>query len=210
MNNFLIPLLLSILCGSLVGLNREMRGRSAGLKTHILVCIGSTLFTILSTYLSSNNPARITANIVTGVGFLGAGTIIKDGFNTRGLTTAAGLWVCAAIGMAIGSSFYLVGIGVAITAMIMFVIVGILENYLFYKEESIIVLETSNTVIPEFLINLLKQRLNVTKIGYCFKNDSLTLTIRGDSRNDDLNKVVLNFKILCEQSNIPIKKLELK
>ncbi|HSK15928.1 MAG TPA: MgtC/SapB family protein [Gaiellaceae bacterium] len=100
-----------------IGLERELRERAAGLRTHMLVGIGSALFTIVSAYGWADfrfstaegvvfDPTRIAAQIVTGVGFLGAGAIIRQGLSVRGLTTAAGLWVVAAIGMAAGAGYY--------------------------------------------------------------------------------------------------------
>jgi putative Mg2+ transporter-C (MgtC) family protein len=100
-----------------VGFEREWRERAAGLRTHILVGVGSALFTLVSAYgfneflVGGSNvvradPSRVAAQIVTGIGFLGAGAILRQGLNIRGLTTAAGLWVTAAIGMAAGAGFY--------------------------------------------------------------------------------------------------------
>ncbi len=103
--------------GGAIGFERELREREAGLRTHILVCVGSALFTIVSAYgfegfLNSGeqvvraDPTRIAAQIVTGIGFLGAGAIIRQGISVRGLTTAATLWVSAAIGIAAGAGYY--------------------------------------------------------------------------------------------------------
>ncbi|HVD65869.1 MAG TPA: MgtC/SapB family protein [Gaiellaceae bacterium] len=115
----------------LVGLEREWRERAAGLRTHMLVGVGSALFTLVSAYgfneflVGSTNvvrtdPTRIAAQIVTGIGFLGAGAILRQGLTIRGLTTAAGLWVAAAIGMAVGAGFYsaaLLGTGVVLVGL---------------------------------------------------------------------------------------------
>src|SRR5216110_144289 len=103
--------------GAVLGFERELREREAGLRTHMLVALGSALFTIVSAYgfrefLTSGDqvvradPTRIAAQIVTGIGFLGAGAIIRQGVSIRGLTTAATLWVAAAIGMAAGAGYY--------------------------------------------------------------------------------------------------------
>jgi putative Mg2+ transporter-C (MgtC) family protein len=103
--------------GAVLGLERELREREAGLRTHLLVSVGSALFTLVSAYgfrefLTSGanvvraDPTRIAAQIVTGVGFLGAGAIIRQGLSIRGLTTAATLWVVAAIGLAAGAGYY--------------------------------------------------------------------------------------------------------
>jgi putative Mg2+ transporter-C (MgtC) family protein len=117
-----------LLCGA-VGLEREARGQVAGLRTHILVGLGAALFTLVSAYAFTSNdpgvridPTRIAAQIVTGIGFLGAGTIIRQGLTVRGLTTAASLWIVAAIGMAGGAGYYLGAI--ATTAIVLVSLVG--------------------------------------------------------------------------------------
>jgi putative Mg2+ transporter-C (MgtC) family protein len=114
-----------------VGLERELRERAAGLRTHMLVGVGSALFTIVSAYAwgdfifdrtqgTAFDPTRIAAQIVTGIGFLGAGVIIRQGLSIRGVTTAAGLWVAAAIGMAVGAGYWgaaLIGTGVVLVGL---------------------------------------------------------------------------------------------
>jgi putative Mg2+ transporter-C (MgtC) family protein len=113
----LLRLALAAALGAAIGLERELREREAGLRTHLLVSLGSALFTIVSAYgfhafLASGasvvraDPTRIAAQIVTGIGFLGAGAIIRQGLSVRGLTTAATLWVVAAIGLAAGAGYY--------------------------------------------------------------------------------------------------------
>ena len=113
----LARLALAAVLGGAIGFERELREREAGLRTHLLVCLGSALFTIVSAYgfrdfLTSGDqviradPTRIAAQIVTGIGFLGAGAIIRQGLSVRGLTTAATLWVAAAIGIAAGAGYY--------------------------------------------------------------------------------------------------------
>src|SRR5690348_13480184 len=101
--DMLLRLGTATLMGGLVGVEREQRDRPAGLRTHLLVCLGSTLITIVSIEMGGTHydPARIAAQIVSGIGFLGAGTIFRSGSVVRGLTTAAGLWVVSGIGMAI-------------------------------------------------------------------------------------------------------------
>jgi putative Mg2+ transporter-C (MgtC) family protein len=110
-------LALAAILGGAVGFERELREREAGLRTHLLVAVGSALFTLVSAYAWSDftfsrangmtfDPTRIAAQIVTGVGFLGAGAIIRQGLSVRGLTTAATLWLVAAIGMASGAGYW--------------------------------------------------------------------------------------------------------
>jgi putative Mg2+ transporter-C (MgtC) family protein len=106
----LLRLALAGALGGLIGLERELREREAGLRTHLLVAVGSALFTIVGAYGFSSfrltDPTRVAAQIVTGIGFLGAGAIIRQGFSIRGLTTAATLWVVAAVGLACGAGYY--------------------------------------------------------------------------------------------------------
>jgi putative Mg2+ transporter-C (MgtC) family protein len=97
--------------GAVVGVERELREREAGVRTHLLVALGSCLFTIVGAYGfhefgTKVDPTRVAAQIVTGIGFLGAGAIIREGLSVRGLTTAASLWIVAAIGMATGAGYY--------------------------------------------------------------------------------------------------------
>jgi putative Mg2+ transporter-C (MgtC) family protein len=105
----LLRLALAGALGGAIGLERELREREAGLRTHLLVAVGSALFTIVGAYGFASvrtDPTRIAAQIVTGIGFLGAGAIIRQGFSIRGLTTAATLWVVAAVGLAAGAGYY--------------------------------------------------------------------------------------------------------
>lgn len=107
----IIRLLLAILFGGIIGLERETANRPAGFRTHILVCMGSTIVMLVSLnlvtqFVGKADPGRIPAQVISGIGFLGAGTIITEGVTVRGLTTAASLWTTAAIGLAIGSGFY--------------------------------------------------------------------------------------------------------
>jgi putative Mg2+ transporter-C (MgtC) family protein len=105
----LLRIVLAGVLGGLIGLERELREREAGLRTHLLVAVGAALFTIAGAHgFGSGNidPTRVAAQIVTGVGFLGAGAIILQGFSVRGLTTAATLWVVAAVGLAAGAGYY--------------------------------------------------------------------------------------------------------
>ena len=105
-----LRLIAAVFCGGVIGFEREHSGKPAGLKTHILVCLGSALVAILSINLyagvqglTNADPARLAAQVVSGIGFLGAGAIIKEGPTIRGLTTAASLWVVASVGLAAGS-----------------------------------------------------------------------------------------------------------
>ena len=107
-------LILAALLSGIIGFEREAHGRAAGLRTHILVCVGSTLIMLTSLYIFDAyigkvplDPTRIAANVITGIGFLGAGTIIRSGASVMGLTTAASIWAVSGIGLAIGCGYYL-------------------------------------------------------------------------------------------------------
>ena len=124
----LLRLALAAVLGGLIGVERELREREAGLRTHLLVALGSALFTIVGAYgfdaflntgasVVRADPTRIAAQIVTGIGFLGAGAIIRQGLSVRGLTTAATLWVVAAVGLAAGAGYY--SVAVITTALVL-------------------------------------------------------------------------------------------
>jgi putative Mg2+ transporter-C (MgtC) family protein len=107
----LLRLFVAAALGGAIGVERELRERQAGLRTHLVVSVGAALFTLVSAYGFSNfdgkvDPTRIAAQIVSGIGFLGAGAIIRQGLSVRGLTTAASLWLVAAIGMAAGAGYW--------------------------------------------------------------------------------------------------------
>ncbi len=131
--DILLRLLLAALIGGIIGIEREASNRPAGLRTHILVSVGSALIMLISLYGMPEraDPSRIASNVVTGVGFLGAGTILRNGNTIKGLTTAASLWVCAGIGLAVGSGYYFGGIVTALIVLISLVVLSKVEkNYL--------------------------------------------------------------------------------
>ena len=102
--------------GALIGIEREFRSKPAGFRTMILICVGSCLYTILSKESNNTSPDRIASNIVTGIGFIGAGVIFKEGISVNGLTTAALIWITAALGMAVGYHNY--PIAIVVTSMV--------------------------------------------------------------------------------------------
>lgn len=116
-NKFLLAVLL---CG-LIGTERELRAKQAGLKTMIMIGLGATLFTVLSVKIGYGSQDRIASNIVTGIGFLGAGVIFREENRIKGLTTACVIWIDAAIGMAIGSGYY--GQAIAVTTVVLLALI---------------------------------------------------------------------------------------
>lgn len=146
----IVRLGLSCVLGGAVGLERESIHRPAGLRTHVLVCLGSTLFTIVSAYAfinyKLNDPARIAAQIVSGIGFLGAGTIIRHRATIRGLTTAASLWAVAGIGLAIGCGFYIASVVSTALVLLSLTIMKKIEGFIIGREKKYrnVIIQTEN------------------------------------------------------------------
>lgn len=134
-------LILATVLSGMIGFEREFHGRAAGFRTHILLCVGSTLIMFTSMHLFDAyagrvvvDPGRIAAGVVTGIGFLGAGTIIHSRASVRGLTTAASLWVVAGIGLAVGSGLYLASIETAFIALVTLMFFSRLEHTMIRKD----------------------------------------------------------------------------
>jgi len=129
--DLMLRLLLAAGLGAAIGVERELRRKPAGLRTNILIALGSALFTILSVQIAhaGGTPDRIAAQIVTGIGFLGAGAILRSGKDVRGMTTAATIWVNAAIGMAAGAGEYVTAGVATLVTLIVLVILPPVEAY---------------------------------------------------------------------------------
>ena len=123
-------LALAVVLGAVLGLEREYRRKPAGLRTIVLITLGSAMFSLVSVAVgtAANSPDRIAAQIVTGVGFLGAGAILRSGFHIRGLTTAATIWVNAAIGMAAGVGMYAEATIGAVIALVVLLVLPAVER----------------------------------------------------------------------------------
>lgn len=139
-----IALFVSLGLGFIIGLERELTHKSAGLRTHILVCLGSTIFTILSIHgfprgislngvIQSGDSARIAAQILAGIGFIGGGAVLRNGSSVSGLTTAASLWITASIGMAVGTGAYMFATLATVLAFSVLVLIRYVEKYFLSK-----------------------------------------------------------------------------
>lgn len=126
--NELVLIFISVFLGLLIGTEREYRNKSAGLRTFILVCFGSCLFTILSLKIGVNDPDRLAANIITGIGFLGAGVIFKGDNKIDGITTATTIWATASIGMAVGAGYVYLSLTGAILVLLILSSLSYLQN----------------------------------------------------------------------------------
>jgi putative Mg2+ transporter-C (MgtC) family protein len=138
--SIILRLVMSILCGGIIGFERGRVGRPAGLRTHILVCLGSTLATLTNQYVFQtygvSDPTRLGAQVISGIGFLGAGTIIVTGrHQVKGLTTAAGLWATACMGLAIGIGFYKAAVVGCVLIFFSTVVLHRLDNNMLSKSK---------------------------------------------------------------------------
>ncbi|WP_286831366.1 MgtC/SapB family protein [Sphingobacterium sp. UBA6308] len=151
-------IMLSVLIGLLIGIEREYRNKSAGLRTFILVSFGSCLFTILSLKIGLANPDRLAANIITGIGFLGAGVIFKEDNKVSGITTATTIWAAASLGMCVGAGYiFLAFIGVGLVLMILALLTYLqtyIDNYHKIKDYE---LQTSSEVDFEHTEQLIRR-----------------------------------------------------
>lgn len=164
-------LLLALLCGGILGIERERNRHPAGLRTYMLVCIGSTLVMITNEYVSMKfsgiDPARMGAQVISGIGFLGAGTIIVTGQNRiRGLTTAAGLWAAACIGLTIGAGFYSGAIIGSLLILIVMSFMNRMDKRINHSVKSVFVYAELMDVsyIGKFILYMKSQQVKVMDI----------------------------------------------
>lgn len=174
----LLRLTLSCVLGGVIGYERQARRKSAGLRTNILVCLGSCLIMILSQEiyhdvegLTNADPARLAAQVVSGIGFLGAGTIMKEGLTVRGLTTAACLWVVAGVGLAVGAGYY---IGALFTSALVFGTLGTLsrlDDWVSHEKHISISVQTIDTPGQMARISECLEQMGVKIKGVQIKSD---------------------------------------
>lgn len=195
-------MLLAVALGGLIGYEREIHGRPAGLRTHILVCFGAALFTIVSEQLAGikYDPGRVAAQVVSGIGFLGAGTIIRQGSIIRGLTTAASLWTVAAIGMAVsvGGDTTVVAV---IATVIVFATLGVIqqiEHRLITQgryRDLVITIEDDRAKLAPVLSTITEQGVTVQGLEEEFKQED-TVVFRLRLRfPTNIDSSVLNEKL---------------
>ncbi|MCE0491568.1 MgtC/SapB family protein [Pantoea sp. Mb-10] len=173
LTDMLIRIALAGILGGLIGLERQMRAKEAGLRTHILVGIGSAMFMLVSKYgfadmLTNDHvaldPSRIAAQVVSGMGFLGAGTIIIQKQIVKGLTTAAGLWVTAAIGLVIGSGMYEIGIYGTVLALVVLETFRRISHWLIGRHHTLLV-QLKPKSVPLVLLVLQREHLRYGRIA---------------------------------------------
>ena len=194
----IIKLFLGFILAGIIGAEREALNKPAGFKTHSLIGVSSVLIMLCGEYLSLNwdvDASRIPAQLLSGIGFIGAGTILRDGFNVKGLTTAASLLAVTCIGLSIGAGFYLGGI---ITTIFAYYILSHSHNFFNIKDSSedlelSIVLQNSPVVIPQIEQILYKNKLAIQKIKVV-------------PSEDDDNKEIMKL-IAKHNGSLPINKI---
>lgn len=176
MVSVLLRFIACIICGGMIGIEREWKHRTAGLKTHILVCLGSAVCMMTGQYVwvyfgsTGIDPTRIGAQVISGIGFLGVGTIIiKNNTQVKGLTTAAGLWVSASIGLAAGIGFFEIAVIGTFCIELLFLIARKLKVFEAVKENTIhLYVEVEDVIyIKELLKIVQKQECNVFSMNMC-------------------------------------------
>lgn len=166
--SYLSRLVIALLIGGAVGLEREFKGKPAGMRTNMLICVGSCLIMIISIEIAraavqTSDPGRIAAQVVTGIGFLGAGTIIRSRFHIVGLTTAATIWALSAIGLAVGAGYLVLASVTALLITITLIFIGYIESKLETKRSYHVVqvtLDRGEGVVREIMA--LFGRMDVT------------------------------------------------
>ena len=196
---YVIPCLLACVCGGIIGYEREKIERPAGLRTHTLVCLGSTVFTLISYYgfVGNFDPSRIAAGIVTGIGFIGAGVVFRQGIFIRGVTTAASIWVVASVGIAIGVKMYYLAFLVTLLGFLILTLVKYFEDKMI-KTISYTVMVTSvdNFKCMDELLKFLR--------SFNSKVFSEKVYIEG-SMVDGKNKMTTQFKLESKDPGFSIK-----
>lgn len=195
--DILIRLSLALLLGGLIGLEREQSNHAAGLRTNILVCLGACLLMLLSIYGFSDfveepnvrvDPARLAAAVITGVGFLGAGTILFTGKSITGLTTAASLWVVAAIGLAVGAGFYFASASVTVMVLLTLWLFNKLEKrYIKAKKDHLIKIHAADLSLIMNKLNKVMDARKVT-IKKMFLED-----VKDSDEEESLTRLVLHI-----------------
>jgi putative Mg2+ transporter-C (MgtC) family protein len=197
-----LKILLAAMLGGIIGLERELSHKEAGLRTNILIAIGSALITILSFKIAAASqgadPARLTAQIVTGIGFLGAGAIIQARFAVHGLTTAATIWTVAAIGITVGSGFYLLAFLVTLFVVIVLagfkLLLDVIEKqkrnyvYLITTEERASLLVDLRQALTELHVQYSSARLNRREGNYEFE---IIFSTSENKNREFIDKVML-------------------
>ena len=175
----LLQIVVAAVLGAAVGLERELNAQPAGLRTHMLVCLGAAVFS-LAGFINGSDPTRIAAQVVTGIGFLGGGAILREGANIRGLTTAASLWVTASIGLAIGLHWWWAGVGTTLVTLVVLWAMKSFEREALPTRRTLEIVLTLEPDAPldrvEAEARAILPRSHVVRVAYTADAQSLVLT----------------------------------
>ncbi len=201
-SDILIPCLLALIFGGIIGFQREKAERPAGLRTHALVCLGSTVFTIISyqgfSSLEGVDPSRVAAGVVAGIGFIGAGAIFRQGPLIRGVTTAASIWIVASIGISLGTKLYYLA---ALATILGFITLSILK----YIEDKVIKL-------PNYIVRItvLENFKDLNKLLSLLGEISVSIKSKKYEFDEENNIRIFTLSLFSKDSEFPtriIKKL---
>jgi putative Mg2+ transporter-C (MgtC) family protein len=191
-------IVLAMLIGLVIGAEREYRSKSAGLRTLMLVTVGSCIFTMLSIKIGVANPDRLAANIITGIGFLGAGAIFKDDNRVNGLTTATAIWACAALGMSIGAGYILIGFAGTFSVLIVLSLLKYPEEFLDKKNRTRsyrIVCPYKNETLKRYEDLFAEHHLKAIRGKQCRRETEITGTWKvsgSEQKHQEMILVLLN------------------
>ena len=198
--DYLIRIVVACICGGLIGLERTKRLKEAGIRTHIIVAMGATLVMVISKYGFSDvvgaDASRIASNVITGISFLGAGVIFVRGGSVKGLTTAAGIWATAAIGLALGAGMYTVGV---LCTLLMIVLQISLHKFLpgdmqSSKELLLVISKDYHTVMPKIRERLGEMKVLVSGVEMeKLENGDVRVTMDVRIHKDNLSDELLDL-----------------
>lgn len=182
----LLQVLIAALLGAAIGVERELNAQPAGLRTHILVSLGAALFTLAGSEMLRSDPTRVAAQVVTGIGFLGGGAIFREGVNIRGLTTAASLWVTAAVGLAVGLHAWLAATATTVLALTVLWLVKVIERgWLPLQQRNLMVTLTLTDGAPldevERRVSNALSHSKVLRVIFAHDNQILEINARAES-----------------------------
>ena len=190
--DLILRLFLGGMMGGLIGLEREFRAKEAGLRTHFIVALGSALFMIISQYAFGGryDAARVAAQVVSGIGFIGAGVIIFQKNVVRGVTTAAGLWVAAAIGLACGAGMYVVAVAATLMTVLCLEAMHLVHHYVAERMVEVTLALGEGADPLELLEKVKASRLNVESYSFSEGKVHLSLRMRQKDSLETLRKFV--------------------
>ena len=217
--DLLLALCMSAVLGAAVGFERELHGKPAGLRTNILICVGACLFTKLSLEMGGatpGDPSRIAAQVVSGVGFIGAGTILRGRGAVTGLTSAATIWVVAAIGMAVGAGWLGEAVGATFLMLLVLAILGRLETFVQFRADTSdvsLVIDADESYLERLHEMVAQSGVKIEEMDTEAEGDKLRvhMRMRGAKRNRDKAKLsVLRASRIASVSELDLDEERLR